>query len=63
MAVASAVAFLLPIAAFIAVLGLVESVLSDPWGSAAATAAGVGAGLLAGAVCVAVGRRIRRIKK
>jgi len=59
----SVVAFVLPIAVFIMVLGPVESLLSDSWGSTAATLAGVGAGLLAGAVCVVVGRRIRRIKK
>ncbi len=62
-AMTSVVAFVLPIAVFIMVLGPVESLLSDSWGSTAATLAGVGAGLLAGAVCVAVGRRIRRIKK
>jgi hypothetical protein len=62
-AMTSIVAFVLPIVAFIVVLGLVERLLSDRWGSSPATAAGLGAGFLAGAVCVAVGRCIRRVKK
>ena len=61
-AVVSMVAFILPIAVFVAALGLAELSLSSRLGRVTATGVGIFAGLLIAGVCVCVARGIRAVR-